>query len=487
MPWILEHLFMHPGTYELPLRTMYTLNSATHSRHESNSSTVMGNAFPQSPVSPGASAVAANAAEQLKANLTSHMAQLPAQPTSLPPSFITSFVRKCFSAELAHVDFPQSLTALDYLKDLEMRRRNEIIAALTYLGVDADQIADRQLLKSKSSSVYRWIEEMDRKELKVEALYSHVYLGLRRWTLVNEMSLKPFDKQNCLAMLNTLFPPALTHSQFVKPTKQLTQEVLQEQRKGFFRYITSVERKGTGVLQTVMNQHKRPGDDNGWPKTREDLDNYLRMANDVINECLDITGRSLTPMSATFPPLAHEGEEEHKRKVDSGISFGSTGYTSNRSSGHSHSTRPSTSSSASQHSRQTSKDKAPDRGLAATPEEEETVTVKHTSSTLERIARELRKISSRTNMRDESQTRPQTSHREPEPQIGENDSSAAAPGRGLRIRRSLKNLRSVSRSRSGSTSQPGSRRGSMHKDNIPTFDAGAMRRQREIWEASHRS
>lgn len=487
VPWILEHLFVHPGTYELPLRTMYTLNSATHSRHESKSSTVIGNAFPPSSVTSGSTVLAASAAEQLKANLTSHMAQLPAQPTSLPPSFITSFVRRCFSAELAHVDFPQSLTALDYLKDLETRRRNEIIAALTYLGVDAEQIADRGLLKSKNSSVYRWIEEMDRKELKVEALYSHVYLGLRRWTLVNEMSLTPFDKQNCLAMLNTLFPPALNQSQFVKPTKQLTQEVLQEQRKGFFRYITSVEKKGTAVLQMVMNQHKRPGDDNGWPKTREDLDNYLRMANDVINECLDITGRSLTPMSAVFPRNAHDGEDEHKRKVDSGISFGCSGYTSKRNSDHSHSTRPSTSSSVSQHSRQESKDKMPDKGLAATLEEEETVTVKHTGSALERIARELRKIGSRNNIREESQARPQTSYREPETQTLDEDSPPATPGRGLRLRRSFRNLRSVSRSRSGSTSQPGSRRGSMHKDKIPTFDAEAMRRQREVWEASHRS
>lgn len=26
--WLLEHILTYPGTYEIPLRTMYTLNSA---------------------------------------------------------------------------------------------------------------------------------------------------------------------------------------------------------------------------------------------------------------------------------------------------------------------------------------------------------------------------------------------------------------------------------------------------------------------------
>ena len=318
----------------------------------------------------------------------------------------------------------------------------------------------------------------------MEFLYTHVYLGLRRWALVNEMSLKPFNKQNCCTMLNTLYPPTLTSSQFVPPTKQLTQQIVAEQRKQFFRYITAVEKTGPTVLKNIMSQHARQGEETGWPKVREDLDNYLRMANLVIDECLDTTGRSISPRSATFP--SNLTEDDHKRKVDSGISFGS-GYSSNRSSGQSHMTRPSTSSSVSNHSRRASRDQQQDKALPTTAEGDETITLKPTGSALERIARELRKIGSRTNIRDDSRSQPTVVGTEDTP-MTDADSPPPTPGRGLRWKRSLKNMRSSSRMRSNSTSRPGSRNGSVGQpDDVPNFDPEAMRRQREAWEAQHQA
>ncbi|KAJ9659409.1 hypothetical protein H2198_003138 [Neophaeococcomyces mojaviensis] len=479
--WLLEHILTYPGTYEIPLRTMYTLNSAPQSQPGSPTS-VVGNAFPPSPGGrEAANMTTATAAAQLRANLMSHIAQQPSQPTSLPPAFISSFVRKCFSTELAQVDFPQALTALDYIKDLETRRRHEILAALTHLGVERADVQNREAIRKNYPHAYQWIESMEEKERRVEFLYTHVYLGLRRWVLVNEMSLRPFNKQNCLAMLNTLYPPMLNSSQYVAPTKQLTQQILAEQRKAFFRYIQGVEKSGTQVLKTVMSQHARNGEETGWPKVREDLENYLRMANAIIDECLETTGRSISPKSANFP--MHEGEEESKRKVDSGISFGSTsGYASNRSSGQSHMTRPSTSSSLSNHSRGTSRDKQ----LPAAPEDEETITLKPAGSALERIARELRKIGSRSNIRDESKPRPaiQTNY---DTTMAEGDSPPPTPGRSLRSKLSLRNMRSSSRVRSGSQSRPVSRNGSAsHMEDIPDFDAEKMRREREVWEAQQK-
>ena len=480
--WLLEHILAYPDTYEIPLRTMYTLNSASHTKQPASPTNMVGNAFPSIDMQEASSMTTATAAAQLRANLLSHIAQQPVRPQSLPPSFITTFVRRCFSTSLAQVDFPQALTALDYLKDLEMRRRHEILVALNHLGVERADVQNREKVAREYPNAYLWIEAMEEKERKLDFLYTHVYLGLRRWTLVNEMSLKPFHKQNCLAMLNTLYPPMLDSSQFVPPTRQLTQQIVAEQRKHFFRYISAVEKSGTSVLKNVMSQHARPGEETGWPKVQEDLDNYLQMANSIIEECLESTGRSLSPRSATFNQ--DEINEEHKRKVDSGISFGSgSGYTSNRSSAHSHKTRPSTSSSVSNHSRHASRDKH-EKMLPAAPEGDETITMKPAGSALERIARELRKIGSPSNMREESKPRHTINTSFEDVPMTEAESPPATPSRGLRFKRSLMNMRSSSRSRSGSTSRPGHRNGSSgHMEDVPDFDPEAMKQQRKAWEA----
>jgi hypothetical protein len=184
-PWILEHLLAYPGTYEIPLRTMYTLNSATPSQPPSPTLPVPpqtpGNAFlrVQNPTADEQQNMStATAAAQLRANLMSHIAQLPSQPSSLPPSFVISFVRKCFPKDLDQVDFPQALTAMDYLKDLEVRRRREVVAALDRLGVD---IGRKDVLGKKYPGVLRWVLAVEENERVIEALYSQVYIGLRRW------------------------------------------------------------------------------------------------------------------------------------------------------------------------------------------------------------------------------------------------------------------------------------------------------------------
>ena len=109
-----------------------------------------------------------------------HISKLPSQPFSLPPSFITSFVRRCFTADLCLVDFTQALTALDYLKDLDNRRKRELALVLQRLGIEQDK-ADQEREDSKNPRITEWAHGMRDKERKVEALYSQVYIGLRRW------------------------------------------------------------------------------------------------------------------------------------------------------------------------------------------------------------------------------------------------------------------------------------------------------------------
>ena len=195
-PWILEHLLAYPGHYEIPLRTMYTLNSSTQSQPPSPTQPtllqVAGNAFPRPPQQPTSdeqqNLCTATAAAQLRANLMSHIAQLPSQPSSLPPTFVTSFVRKCFTPDLDQVDFPQALTALDYLKDLEVRRRREVVAALDRLGVERDDIGQKEVLGKKYPGVLRWVLAMEEKERKIEAMYTQAYIGLRRWVQSNNFN-----------------------------------------------------------------------------------------------------------------------------------------------------------------------------------------------------------------------------------------------------------------------------------------------------------
>src|SRR2546423_11100235 len=166
-------------------------------------------------------------------------------------------------------------------------------------------------------------------------------------TLINEMSMTPFNKASCLAMLNTLYPPTtISTVQFVQPTTHLTPKVLSAHRNGFWRYINAVEKSGTPILATLIEQHKRPGDTTGWTSLRDTLDKYLQTANSIIDECYEIGGKD--NLSMTSPTLASFSSAEvevdgNRRKVDSGLSFTSTTSTSsNCTSNQSHQIRPST-------------------------------------------------------------------------------------------------------------------------------------------------
>lgn len=109
------------------------------------------------------------------------MQQLSNQPSSLPPSFITSFLRRCFPSELVYVDFPQALTGIDYLKDLETRRRREVQAVLSRLDIDKSTLQFDAELAKQYPGIARWLQSIEAKEHKLDAYYTYLYVGLRRW------------------------------------------------------------------------------------------------------------------------------------------------------------------------------------------------------------------------------------------------------------------------------------------------------------------
>ena len=295
------------------------------------------------------------------------------------------------------------------------------------------------------------------------------------------MSLKPFNKSSCIAMLNTVYPPPIPNTQFVPPTHQLTSQILLTQRDGFFRYITAVEKHGPSVLRKLINQGQRPDESTGWPAVQETIDKYLQMAKGIMDQCLEtISKDSLpSPTVSTFSSMS-EAEEEKRRKVDSGISFT---HSSNRGSLASNQTRPSTSSSANTHSRNASTEKP----LPPYPQE---ALNKPAGSTLERIARELRKIKSRGDIRDAAKPRPVTAD------VSMDDAQESQPvtpvkEKKIRLRPSLKKMRSNSalkeRDANSPSSAPSSRQGSVVEDEAaPTFNVAEMKRKIMIWEAKQR-
>lgn len=233
---ILEHVLSFPGSYELPLRTMYTLNclsrnsplpqqlSRPSTPHRSPTPSPTSNQFPDATAAQAATA-------QFTTSLFQQVSRLPSQPCSLPPVFINSFVRRCFPPELELVDFSQALTGLDYLKDLETRRRRECAAAFHRLGVEREQLeADREdCLKSAHPAVAKWVDDTEKSESKIEALYTQVYVALRRWVCFPSFTMDRryannvhrFSSMNSppYHSINTTVSPCSTHSTHPRPNQ----------------------------------------------------------------------------------------------------------------------------------------------------------------------------------------------------------------------------------------------------------------------------
>jgi hypothetical protein len=180
---ILDHVLTCNAGYEMPLRTMYTLNSAPRAQPLSTRNGTPSSSIASSPTSP----VMCNGWQEnpttntFNENLMAEMSHLPAQPTSLPPSFITAFLGRCFPPDLVCVDFPQALTGLDYLKDLETRRQREVIYALGRTQIDPAVLDNEMELRRQFPGVARWKHSIKSQEQIIESLYTQLYVGIRRW------------------------------------------------------------------------------------------------------------------------------------------------------------------------------------------------------------------------------------------------------------------------------------------------------------------
>lgn len=181
---ILDHLMSYPGTYDIPLRTMYTLNCSPRAQPFPRSSTPSSNNSSPTTAQFPPAVETQQAVIQFTHSLLAQINQLPSQPASLPPSFVTSFVRRCFTPQLELVDFPQALTALDYLKDLEMRRRRDMADTLDKLAIDKSTLRPTPVTNQwceRDARIVEWVPTLVTKDRKIDALYTQCYIGLRRW------------------------------------------------------------------------------------------------------------------------------------------------------------------------------------------------------------------------------------------------------------------------------------------------------------------
>ncbi|KAF2001434.1 hypothetical protein P154DRAFT_169662 [Amniculicola lignicola CBS 123094] len=443
---IMEHILQYPGSYEIPLRTMYTLNCTPRAQPlPKDLSLAPSSNGSSNTVSPISGQFAWTDSESSTMNFAStlmnHMVSLPAQPSSLPPAFIVSFVSRVFHPSLSLVDFPQALTALDYLRDLETRRRKEVAAAFDRLGIHADSFAtDVDDVAERYPGVALWAKNIQGKNKKAEGHYAHLYMGVRRWIMINELSLQPFNKLNCMGMLNTLLPPQPppnAHGAGKLPAPLLTHEFLKEERDGFFEYIRLVQKQGPIVLKDLVELNKKSGDDSGWDDVQRSVDKYLRVTKNMIDDCTSTSGTD------DFTPSSVEAGRKGK-KTDSGVSFGSD-------------RRPSTAASIGE------------KPLPVAPLDSKTTTPKGLSK-LERITREFRRMRVKTRPDVEEMIKIE---RQPA-EVGE-----------TKARKSLKKARSMAsmanfRNNNGSSTSLTSR---VNSDAVP-YNPEEMKRYRLMYEAS---
>jgi hypothetical protein len=305
------------------------------------------------------------------------------------------------------------------------------------------------------------------------------------------MMLIPFSKNNCHAMLNTLYPPLET----TQPTSKLTIPLLTAQREGFFNYIKTVEKTGTKCLDGLMEQGKREGEANGWPAVHRTLANYLKLTNAMILEAQDIRSEEppsfinrtpeIPPPTRSAPGDRVDHVERADRKTDSGVSFGDDGQEKitagpgNRGSSGSGSSGGGSGAYSGSSSKSISNSRHTSSSFDFSTK----------GSTLERLARELKRMRPRKmvveeivkeapeSVQDKSKAAKKLSKASASPAAGFTEQKPSAKSRFASLRK-MKSLGALADLKHNNGSSASLRRASK----VPPFDVEAMRKQREEYE-----
>ncbi len=93
---ILEHILSYPSSYEIPLRTMYQLNSAPRGQPRNAGTPPSADSSPMTPQGAFGTFPDDKTTQSFTENLMAQIQQLPSQPKALPPAFIINFLQGCF-------------------------------------------------------------------------------------------------------------------------------------------------------------------------------------------------------------------------------------------------------------------------------------------------------------------------------------------------------------------------------------------------------
>lgn len=263
--------------------------------------------------------------------------------------------------------------------------------------------------------------------------------------MINELSLQPFNKFNCIGMLNTLLPPQAPSGNSRLPTPLLSAQLLTEERKSFFEYIKLVEAKGPAVLKPIIELHRGHGDETGWDNLQKTIDKYLRVTKSMLDDCAIKTG------------ISDFTDSRKNKKTDSGVSFGSEN-------------RPSTASGST----------TAEKSLPAMPAEPQQPTAKGLSK-MERITREFKRMRVKTRpeveemVKIDRQGSSSSSTLMPPVSPGANESKAKKSLKKARSFANLAHLRGSNHSSSSLATRADS--------NVAPFDPEEMKRHRMMYES----
>ncbi|KAM3073932.1 hypothetical protein ACMFMG_008548 [Clarireedia jacksonii] len=201
---------------------------------------------------------------------------------------------KTFRKRLLEVKFDHALTSMDYLQNLECRRKSCLRDA-------KERLRNYQMncnnFSHTDADATTWAENIRIMDMAAETLYVDVFLGLRFWTMLNEL-IKPFNKPNIFVMLNTLFPTKCLE----KPHKHVTSSTMQYYRSVFYYFTLAVEQKGGSVTKLFLEKYEK-NHRHGWESIRETLEDYFELSYLMIDQSYAIPCRTAGASAIAPRPL----------------------------------------------------------------------------------------------------------------------------------------------------------------------------------------